>query len=52
MTRTMTKNRTWIGVALVLAFGLAAGCYSDPTKPKYVPPQPDSTQSDSTKTQG
>jgi hypothetical protein len=44
----MTKNRTWVGmafaVALVLAIGFAASCYSDSTSPSYTPR--DTTSSD------
>jgi hypothetical protein len=51
----MTKNRTWIGivfaVALVLAIGFAASCYSNSTGPKYTPR--DTTSNDTTpKNQG
>jgi hypothetical protein len=51
----MTKNRTWIGivfaVAVVLAIGFAASCYSDTSGPRYVPP--DTTGNDTTpKNQG
>lgn len=41
----MNNNHNWLGSwgawtwgLLVLAFGLAASCYSDTTNPKYVPP--------------
>lgn len=33
----------WTWGALVLAFGLAASCYSDTTNPKYIPPSDTST---------
>ncbi len=51
----MTKNRTWMGmvltVALVLAIGFAASCYSNSTGPKYTPR--DTTSNDTTpKNQG
>jgi hypothetical protein len=52
----MTQNRTWLAgralwvwAVVVLAFGLAASCYSDPTAPRYVP-APGSV--DTTKSQG
>jgi hypothetical protein len=51
----MTKNRTSRGivfvVALALAVGVAASCYSDTTGPRFVPP--DATTQDTThKNQG
>ncbi len=56
----MAQNRTWLGgralwvwAVVVLAFGLAASCYGDTTAPpRYVPPQPDTGNVDSTKNQG
>ncbi len=46
----MTKNRTWLGmalaVALVLAIGVAASCYSDSTGPRSI--SPDTTSTDTT----
>jgi len=47
----MTRNRAWMVLALLVALGLAVAC-SDSTKPKYVPPKPDSTPADSTKHPG
>lgn len=42
----------WIWTVAVVAFGLAAAC-SDTTRPRYIPPAPDTTETpDTTKKQG
>jgi hypothetical protein len=47
-----TRIRVLLGVVFVVALGWGVGCYSDTTAPRYVPPQPDTTQTDTMKHPG